>query len=272
MKYTSIIALIATFGLGAPAFADHGQQGSVGTYQSQGQKQFQGQQQMEFMGGQQVGKMRISGELTNLRRVNISGDPQPHILAKIRTDAGHTFVVDLGTTENLQGINLSTGQEISVVGRSGRLNQRPILIADTLHAGPGQVVSIARRPIQPGMQMQESVRVGQALESAPRGPQGQVMLSGHIIGLQDVQLRGMPEPHTIAKIRTMEGQTALIDLGPQSEVADLQLQKNDFVSASGSVGRINNQQVLIADVVADVELINRMGGPQGQEQMLFEMR
>lgn len=71
-------------------------------------------------------------------------------------------------------------------------------------------------------------------------------VTGELQSYRELGLQGQPEPHTVVKVRTSSGRTALVDLGPRVDLRQMGLQQGDTVVAEGRRGTINNQPVLIA--------------------------
>lgn len=70
------------------------------------------------------------GEVLEVRDVRIKGAAQQHALAKLRLDSGKTLVVDLGKREGRRDVKLAPRDRIGVIGSMGRLNGKPVLVAD----------------------------------------------------------------------------------------------------------------------------------------------
>ncbi len=70
------------------------------------------------------------GEVLEVRDVRIKGAEQQHALAKLRLDSGKTLVVDLGKREGLRDVKLAPRDRIGVIGSMGRINGKPVLVAD----------------------------------------------------------------------------------------------------------------------------------------------
>jgi len=83
------------------------------------------------------------------------------------------------------------------------------------------------------------------------------MVQGKITDLREVNLKGVPDSHRLAKLETVNGRTVIIDLGTGKELNDIKLQKNEQIVVIGEAGRINGKPVLFADQIADIVTINR---------------
>lgn len=95
---------------------------------------------------------------------------------------------------------------------------------------------------------QDSQWQQQTQQDQQRFGQGQQRsVSGQLIDYRTISLRDEQERHVLARIRTDEGQTVVVDLGPQSELRSqgVQLTRNQRISVQGSSGRINDSPILV---------------------------
>lgn len=100
----------------------------------------------------QRGMVTVTGRLTDLRDVNLSGISDSHRLVKLQTRSGQTVIADLGRKRQLQDISLDQGEVVMVQGRLGRINGKPVVFADVI----GDLARIDR-----GSQQQQSQRQSQ---------------------------------------------------------------------------------------------------------------
>ena len=82
----------------------------------------------------------IMGKLVETREIAIQGMDDKHVLAKIETPSGHIVIADLGTRQDVKDAHLTAGEQLEVYGVVGRLNERPLLVAEQM----GEVVNIKR--------------------------------------------------------------------------------------------------------------------------------
>ncbi|MFP4541070.1 MAG: hypothetical protein ACLFR7_05535, partial [Opitutales bacterium] len=76
--------------------------------------------------------------------------------------------------------------------------------------------------------------------------------NGTIEGFRHMSLtnaNGQRQNYAVAKIRLQDGSTSVVNLGERDLLTDLDLQQGDDVKIRGSVGRIDNQPVVIADKI-----------------------
>jgi hypothetical protein len=81
----------------------------------------------------------VEGAVIHTRNIKLDGEPEEHTLAKLQTEKG-VVVVDLGVAATLPKINLSAGQRLATTGFVGHLNNKPIIVADSI----GNMSSISR--------------------------------------------------------------------------------------------------------------------------------
>lgn len=121
MKHVITAATLAlVLGLTVPALADHHESKSMD------------QQQLSAQMNQNQGERVVVGKVVEARDIKlktVAGDG--HRLVKIENAEGKRMIVDLGLTEsvNEMGIDLQQGDTILAVGKSARINQRPVLYA-----------------------------------------------------------------------------------------------------------------------------------------------
>lgn len=82
---------------------------------------------------------RLTGEVISSQTVTIKD--REHLRAKLRLDNGQTTTVYLGPKEELTGLNLTEGEEISVLGKRGRIGGAQAVLAQQVRA-EGRVFGI----------------------------------------------------------------------------------------------------------------------------------
>jgi hypothetical protein len=87
-------------------------------------KQGQAKQQQQ-KAEQQLGERSVIGKVTDKQQVAIQGTQ--HQLVKLENRQGETIVVDLGAA--LQEMQVEQGDRLIVIGKSARINERPVLYA-----------------------------------------------------------------------------------------------------------------------------------------------
>ena len=77
---------------------------------------------------------RLSGELVSMRTTKFRGHDGQFVVARIRDENGKTSTVNLGSKSKIDQLNLSQGDEVQLVGRPTRINDKPALVADKVMA------------------------------------------------------------------------------------------------------------------------------------------
>lgn len=163
MKRTTFAALLAMGALALPPAAATAGSG----YEQQGMQGAQGRQlrgAQAQQAAQQASRLyTVRGNLVDLRTARIRQDQAPHLLARVRLDTGRTAVVDLGRTQQIQSQNVrfQRGQVFEAQGVSGRINQRPVLVAQRFQAQGQPVFQVSRLETRAGQQQALRQQQGQ---------------------------------------------------------------------------------------------------------------
>lgn len=180
-----------------------------------------------FAGGaiaQQTGNDRqLAGSVVKEKEVQVYGGEVTHQVVLLKTDAGRYMAVDLGPVEN---VDITTGDDIQVVGRLVRISDRPVILAREV-TSDGETLTIER------MEGTGEVRT-------PRYHTFQ----GEVINTKTVDLKGTETKHRVVRIRTTNGNTALVDLGPAQRVGEVSA--GDEIQVTGRFVRVGDRLVLMA--------------------------
>ncbi len=84
---------------------------------------------------------RVRGKIAELNRRHFRGREGEFLVAKVDLVNGNTKMINLGPASKLEKLNLKKGDEVRVLGHSGRINGEPALIAAEVHV-KDQTVSI----------------------------------------------------------------------------------------------------------------------------------
>jgi len=79
---------------------------------------------------------------------------------------------------------------------------------------------------------------------------GAASIQGQVQGFREVSIRrgqGVPQDHTWVRLQLEGGYEAIIDLGPEKDLSDLEMERGDTIQVSGRHASISGQNVLIAD-------------------------
>ncbi|GMU20233.1 MAG: hypothetical protein AMXMBFR13_03310 [Phycisphaerae bacterium] len=189
------------------------------------------QSQTGQLRGQAVGRdrgqqqHRVSGEIINLKTINLAGFENAHQIAKIETNDGRVAKIDLGPKQDLNRLDLQTGDRITVFGRPGRINDRTMLMASRVQSDQGKTVSVDR---------QRTTSQNRNLRR----------FTGEVLSTRTANIRG--EQHLLARVQLDRGRTTTVDLGQRQDLRNVDISSGDRISLLARQGRINDQPGLFA--------------------------
>lgn len=172
--------------------------------------------------GQIPQQIQLSGKITDLRTASFAGETQPHQLAKVQSNQGRTYRIDLGPQQQLANLNLANNTQINVNGVLGSINNQMAVIATQVRAGSQNV-------------------------TVQRTPTGMKDFQGDIQSTQNVNAGG--KNHLLAQVRLQNGPTAVVDFGPQQNLRDLNLQNGQQVNFLAHDVMVGGRHVLLAHQV-----------------------
>jgi hypothetical protein len=73
----------------------------------------------------------VDGTVVHTRKMKIEGQPEEHMLVKLQTEGG-IVIVDLGAVSKVPAVDLAEGKCLAASGVVGKLNERPLIIADSV--------------------------------------------------------------------------------------------------------------------------------------------
>jgi hypothetical protein len=101
------------------------QQGQARWLQDQGTGGSRGEQP-------RMAGLLVTGQLTDTRELQVQGQNQPFVLAKVVTPEGRTVIANLGPRNRLpQNLRLQRGEQVAVSGELGLINNQPVIVART---------------------------------------------------------------------------------------------------------------------------------------------
>ena len=143
--------------------------------------------------------IELTGTVRETREFDLAGLDGPHTFARLESADGRIAKLDLGPADGLHDYELNPGDEITVRGRRGMINERPVLMVQELSKGD-RTGAIDR----PDDRMLKRVR-------------------GTVLATRTASFRGRGEDHVIARIELPSGRQEPVILGPVSRVGDLDL-------------------------------------------------
>mgnify|MGYP002624156839 CR=1 FL=1 len=171
-------------------------------------------------------QVRLTGEVTNMgiKDLHLGKDRQSdkeYRFAKIKTNSGRSVRVMLGSEEKVSQLDIREGDQIRVEGVRCKVNDKEAVLARRVSAGGNTITN----------------------ELPPRQKWRRV--SGTIQRVRNTN-EGRDTRHTVIQLRGSEQQ---VDLGPQDELQDLDLQEGDQITLLARPGQIDGQRFLIAQKI-----------------------
>lgn len=171
-------------------------------------------------------QVSIRGELTNLgiKSLTAGMDDRDYRFAEVRTDSDRTARVCLGTEEKVSQLDLREGDRVQVEGVRAQIDDKTVLLARRVSSN------------------------GDSIENKLPRRENWQRIEGEV---RDVRTAGgddRDQRHQVIEVRTEEGPRQ-VDLGPASEVEQLDLQQGDRVKLLARRGKIGGQAMLIGQKV-----------------------
>ncbi len=167
---------------------------------------------------------RLSGKVTGMKTMKLSGARQDHALARLQTKDGHTLKVDLGPKRLVrQKLDLSQGDRITVVGRRGHVDDQSIFIAHKImHDG-------------------DTVRIKRTRTKQYR------QFEGEVASFKEMKLRGDGKRrHTVAEVRLADGGRRRVALGQRQRVDRIGIERGDRIQFTARPCKIDGDKGLLA--------------------------
>ena len=167
----------------------------------------------------------LSGTVREVRDVTLAGLDQPHRVGRLEAEDGRTARVDFGPANRVGELQLAEGDEVTLEGHRGMINDRPLLMATTLTKG-GRSVQVER----PDDRMTKRVR-------------------GRVESVRSVQFQGRDEETSVATVTMRSGVPRQVILGPSSKADEMALVQGDEVAMLVRPVRMNGRMTMIAQQV-----------------------
>ena len=191
----------------------------------------QGHTQTRAGKSEKTEQQQVSGQIQRSKDVQVKtldaqGQAKNNRVVLIQTDQGRQVVVDLGSSQALQGISLTQGTPIEASGRWVRISDRPVLWA-TQATIDGENVQIKRQQRSQSRQ-----------------------LTGRIIRTKQVDIQGTDFTNQVVLLQTDQGRQLVADLGPMTNLHGFRLKPGAEIEVRGRPARVGDQLVLMADQVS----------------------
>jgi len=224
----------------------------------------------------------VQGQIQSMRKIQLGGERSEMAIAKLELSEGGTAIVLFGKAQEIDAKSLREADQLTVEGEAGRINGKPVLIANRIRIdgesmqtlsfaddNPQQMRRAERRMQrdqqrqqaqnqqrdQRRQQAQRDQRRQQAQRQQQRdqrrqqarGQQDTQRIQGELQSVRWAQLEGEDKPHLLARVETEQGRTIVMNLGARDEL-DLNqgdLRQGQTVRAEGQQGEISGMPVLV---------------------------
>tara|TARA_R110002073_G_scaffold330734_1_gene514774 strand:- start:3154 stop:4707 length:1554 start_codon:yes stop_codon:yes gene_type:complete len=175
----------------------------------------------------------VSGKILQLRSETIVGMDEPCVIARIRSEDNWPAKAVLGPKSQIKQLNLGEGDEITITGRKGRVNDKSMLLASTVSSG-GDKVTVNL----PSSRNAKRVRA-------------------ELLNLRTAQFRNYDSQFVIAEVQCQNGKKATVNLGAKSKVDQLNLSEGDELRLIVRPAKMNGEPAMVADeVMANGKSVN----------------
>jgi hypothetical protein len=216
-------------------------------------------------GGQEMSgpERTFHGTLEAFRHTELEdreGREETYSLARIRLDSGRRIVMSLGEKAQLDALGLTRGDTVAIVGRTGQVGDRKVIVARRVSAGGRSVEvngRVARALEREGREdtasqarQQTSPDRSQAQEASnATPPHGAPPMSivGTLAATERASIPGEQDPQLFLRVERDSGAPVTVHLGSVESAAALDLETDSRIRVSGSRETIDGQAVLRAE-------------------------
>lgn len=169
-------------------------------------------------------------QVRNLHLGNRSGTARTHSVARLRMEDGRSILVDFGEKLRTPEFHLNNGADVTIKGRTGRINGRHVLFA-TEASVDGQPFTIDR-----------STRKSQGQSQSQAAT-----LAGRVQDVSTLYLNNEAgETERFVKIAFEDGRMCLVDLG-SVQFEDIGLSEGERISLRGHRDQISGRDIIRAN-------------------------
>jgi|GEM_PF-2038019 len=196
---------------------------------------------------QGMGSAQVRGEIEAWQRKRLEGQRDAHTLVRMRVEDGRSAIVNLGPNVDVRRLDLDEEDRVMVRGMRGRIDGRPVLMAQSVQVGDKVVRMNNWDQRASGQQSQDWNREGSRQEDRQGSRMAQ--LRGEIEAWNRTYLEGQRDAHTLVRMRVEDGRSAIVNLGPNVDLRRLDIEEDDEIAVEGVRGRIDDWPVLMAQRV-----------------------
>lgn len=147
------------------------------------------------------------------------------MIARIRTDENLPAKAVLGPKSKLEKLQLADGDEVTVTGRKGRVNDKSMLLAATV-TSDGKEVSVDL----PSSRNAKRIRA-------------------ELLSMRTTEFQNYNGSFVIAEVQCSNGKKSTVNLGVQSKIDQLNLSKGDDLRLIVRPAKVNGKPGMVADEV-----------------------
>lgn len=210
-------------------------------------------------GGAQVVEGRI------LDTFSVRSEAGQEIMARLLTRDDNVTFVNLGPAEMVQGINVRPGTYVMLRGEWDYRGSMPVVRARQI--APVFTLDRAAQAAQQDLQSEQAAFDtpgalqrqfhDSAAEDRQAAPAERAVI-GKIDSVRFTQLQGQDRRHMLARVRSAEGGTVVVNLGdPGSWPRGTDVQPGQWLAVVGQTGTINDRVVLFAEQFGKLQNVIR---------------
>jgi hypothetical protein len=187
----------------------------------------EGRPDEERMGGQgRLAWQRVHGNVTQTREIELPGMEDRMMVGMVKTDQGQQSLVCFGPREDLENVQISQGQPLTIEGPVFHIGGKKLVLAQRLRAD-GQTVDINQqfRPEKQGNSQQ---------------------VRAQIMETRQIELPGISKQLMVALVKSDQGRNFLVCLGPADRLGDLRLRQGEQISTQGPCFRFEGHRFVMA--------------------------
>jgi hypothetical protein len=205
----------------------------------QGGRGFQGNQPGAERGMR--GGYHLQGQIVRKGTIQVPGTSAAIELATVKTSRGRQALVVLGPQQELGGLELNQGEQLQITGFPVWVNGQEVVLANEVTAN-NQTFPALMHHAQAGRRIQ-----------------------GQVSAIKTLQVPGLKEPLAVGMLKSDQGQTFIVVLGPEDKLRPANLEHGGKASVNGELLRFQGHQVLLArQLTANGHTINVVREQQGQ--------
>jgi len=178
---------------------------------------------------------KVTGAVIDTKTVSVRGGPMRHLVARVQSDRGNLVYVDLGPAQRAEELALRHGQDVTLYGRLGRVEDSAVLLADRVQANDRIMV------LRGG---QHAAAAAGDIAALPPGDYRQIRARGNLIRLRDATTRA-GDTNQIAVLDTRRGRL-YVDLGSKKDLSGIDFQPGQQLEVRGRLARVGDRPILIA--------------------------